>query len=261
MSSAHSVTHIGTRAAYRPDFGSLASGQVRAAREKLGLTPENFAAYLARLVGWPVMAATVERWEEGATPPGDVVMAADAVTGDDPAARVAGQLLELVPHSFPAEALAGPWVTSYQFGHGGANIQCHADVAWVTAETDRHIRASNHPPEPRSEGRASPFRNEIEAQLAGRHLVGQWRNTSDTRYFGSLQLAVLPGETVMEGYYAGVGSDIQVSSGYWKWVRLEPADTDLAAVTLRDPAVLHDLVMGRSQYDAPLTLTDVREDA
>jgi len=210
------------------------------------------------------MPGTVARWEEGAAvPPGDVLLAADAVTGDGPDARAAGHLLELVPHSFPAEALAGPWVTCYQFGHGG-EVHCHADIAWITAESGRHIRAANHQPEPRSEGRASPFRNEIEAQLAGRHLAGQWRNTSDTRYFGSLQLAVLPGETVMEGYYTGVGSDIQVSTGCWKWVRLEPdsiADTGLAAVILREPAAIYDLVMSRSQNDAPLTLSDVREDA
>lgn len=262
MGSAHSVTHIGTRAAYHPDFGGLAAAQVRAAREKSHLDFEAFALMLGDLVGWQVMPAIVERWEEGATPPGDVVLAAALIAGDDPAAasRIAGHLLALVPQSFTAEALAGPWVTSYQFGHG-ADLRCHADIAQVTADSDRHIRAANHPPEPRSEGRASPFRNVIEAELAGRHLVGQWRNTSDHRYFGSVQLAVLPGETVMEGYYAGVGSDIEVSTGYWKWVRLEPvADGELAGVTLREPTILYDLVMKRTQYDPLLTLADVRED-
>ena len=29
----------------------------------------------------------------------------------------------------------------------------------------------NHPPEPRTQGRANPFRNQIEAELAGRHLI------------------------------------------------------------------------------------------
>ena len=264
MANAASVTGIGSRGAWQPDFKGLASGHLRAAREKLHLDYEGFAAYLERVIGWQVMAGTVARWEEGAAmPPGDVLLAADAVAGDDAGSGGAGHLLAQVPESFPAEALAGPWVTCYQFTHG-ADLQCHADIAWVEAESDRHIRAANHPPEPRSEGRANPFRNEIEAELAGRHLAGQWRNTSDTRYFGSLQLAVLPGETVMEGYYTGVGSDIQVSTGHWKWVRLESgsiADIDLAAVTLREPAILHDLVMSRSQNDAPLTLADVREDA
>ena len=26
----------------------------------------------------------------------------------------------------------------------------------------------------------------------------------------------------MQGYYTGVGSDIEVSQGFWKWVRLDP---------------------------------------
>ncbi len=258
MANAASVTSIGSRAAWHPDFKGLASAQLRAARDKLHLDHEGFAAYLGGLVGWQVMAGTVARWEEGAAvPPGDVLLAADAVTGGETATT--GHLLAHVPHSFTAEALAGPWVTCYHFSHGGER-QCHADIAMVTAESDRHIWASNHPPEPRTEGRARPFRNVIDAELAGRHLVGQWRNTSDTRYCGSLQLAVLPGETVMEGFYTGVGSDVEVSTGYWKWVRLEP-DDGVAAVTLRDPAALYGIVMSRSRCDAPLTLADIREDA
>ena len=254
------VVSLAARAGFRPDFRGVAAAQLRGAREKLGAGPEEFAELLSDMTGWDVDPDLIGPWEQGrGTPPCDLLLAARHLAGDE-TAEPSGILLGTVPHSFPAEALAGPWVTSYQFGHGG-EIHYHADIAWITAESGRHIRAANHPPEPRSEGRASPFRNEIEAQLAGRHLVGQWRNTSDTRYFGSLQLAVLPGETVMEGYYAGVGSDIQVSTGYWKWVRLEPAGTDLAAVALREPSVLYALVMSRSQYDAPLTLSDVREDA
>lgn len=171
-------------------------------------------------------------------------------------------LLDPVPHSFPAEALAGPWVTCYRFLHHGETPRHHADVAHLTAISERRIRAVNHPPRPRSEGHVNPFRNEIEAQLAGRHLVGTWKNTSDTRYFGSVQLAVLPGETVMEGFFTGVGTDVEVSTGRWKWVRLDPdADVALAGVTLREPALLYALVMNRSQYDAPLALADVGEEA
>ena len=127
----------------------------------------------------------------------------------------------------------------------------------MTAEAEGRIRAVNHPPEPRSEGRGRPFRNEIEAGLFGRHLIGEWRNTSDTRYCGALQLAVLPGETVMQGHYTGVGWDIEVSQGIWKWVRLEP-DAGRAGITLREPAELYDLVMSHSQPDVPLALADVR---
>jgi DNA-binding transcriptional regulator YiaG len=276
------VVSITARSAYRPDYKRVACGQVLAAREKLGMDHDEFAGYLGDLLGWTVTGEAAELWEQGSTPPSDVLVACAVIvhqapgevlafpqsaTAGETAALLAAEmpgatLLGSVPESFPASQLSGPWVTCYQFGHAG-ELRHHADIAQITAGSDRSIRAGNHPPEPRSEGRAKPFRNMIEAELAGRHLIGHWRNTSDTRYFGSLHLAVLPGEMVMEGYYTGVGSDIQVSTGYWKWVRLEPGslvEADLAAVALREPAALYDIVM-HSQYDAPLTLADVREDA
>src|ERR1022692_2222790 len=73
---ASSVVSISSRAAYRPDFRGLASGQVKAAREKLRLDHDGFARYLGSLLGWTVMPGTVARWEEGAIPPGDVLLAA-----------------------------------------------------------------------------------------------------------------------------------------------------------------------------------------
>lgn len=105
-------------------------------------------------------------------------------------------------------------VISYQFSHG-EGTRFHADIARVTAVSSRRVCAVNHPPEPRTEGRARAFRNEIDAELSNRHLIGHWRNTSDRRYFGSLQLAVLPGETVMEGHYTGFGRDVEVFGGFW----------------------------------------------
>ncbi len=277
------IVSIRSRAGYRPDFRSLASGQVAAARDKLGLSHAEFAGYLSRLLGWTVAAEAVERWEHGAIPPGDVLLAcavaAPATPGDVPAfplnatAEQAAALLSgagprgilpwQVPHSFPADALAGSWVTCYQFRHDGAQYH-HADIARITAETDRHIWAANHPPAPRTEGRTAPFRNEIEAELASRHLVGHWKNTNDTRYFGAVHLAVLPGETVMDGYYTGFASDILVSAGRWRWVRLDPGSlpgADLSGVTLRDPAALYELIMNYSLYDEPLTLADIGEEA
>ena len=106
----------------------------------------------------------------------------------------------------------------------------------------------NHPPEPRSEGRGTPFRNEIDAALAGRHLIGEWRNTSDTRYYGTLQLAVLPGETVMEGYYTGVGSDIEVSPASGSGSGSTPARSRCRGSPCGSRADLYDLVMAHSQY-------------
>lgn len=254
------VISIGVRGKYRPDYKQLACSQVAAARRKLAMSAADFAAYLGDQLGWRGAAETVNRWEGDATPPGDVILACEAITQGTADAGPAAPLLMAVPPSFPAGTLAGPWVTSYQFSHAG-EPRCHADIAHVTAGPDDRIRAVNHPPEPRSEGRGRSFRNEIGARLVGRHLIGEWMNISDTRYYGTLQLAVLPGETVMEGYYTGVGSDVEVSNGPWRWVRLDPgSDTELGGITLREPSAVYDAVMAHSQYGEPLTPADVRGD-
>lgn len=252
-----SVVSIGTR---RPDYSSLACGQIAAARRHLALDHAAFARLIEDMLGWDVLPETIAAWEDDVTPPGDVLLACSVAAQGT--SGLAVPLLTAVPPGFPAEALAGSWVTVYQFSHAG-RPHCHADIAHVTAESGSRIRAVNHPPDPRSEGRGRSFRNEIEAALAGRHVIGEWQNTSDTRYCGSMQLAVLPGEIVMQGYYTGVGSDIEVSTGLWKWVRLDAdsmPDTGLAGVTLRDPAALYDLVMSHGQIDVPLTLADVTEE-
>ena len=252
------VVDIRAHAGYRANYSTLASGHVAAARQMLGLTHAEFADHLASMLGWPVFEAAVKRWEARKPPPGDALLACIVITGGD--SGTAGRLLATVPPAFPVSALAGPWVTCYQFTHAGRPHH-HADIAHVAAESGSRVRVANYPPEPRSEGRSRPFRNEIEAGLAGRHLIGEWQNVSDTRYCGGLQLAVLPGEAVMQGYYTGVGSDIEVSTGFWKWVRLDAdPDTGLAGVILRDPAALHDLVMSHTQIDVPLTLANVTEE-
>jgi DNA-binding transcriptional regulator YiaG len=250
------VVSIRAHASYRPDYSTLASAQVTAARQKLGLTYAEFADHLADALGWPVYESAVKRWETRKAPPGDALLACAAILQGVPTPAV--PLLAIVPPAFPAETLDGPWVTCYQFSHAGKQ-RFHADIAHAAAGPDGRVRAVNYPPDPRSEGRPRPFRNEIAADLAGRHLIGEWRNISDTRYYGALQLAVLPGEIVMEGYYAGVGSDVEVSTGFWRWVRLD-AGEGLAGLALREPAELHELVMSHSQYGAPLTLADVRGD-
>jgi hypothetical protein len=164
-------------------------------------------------------------------------------------------LLASVPHSFSADILGGFWVTCYQFD-SSRGIQCHADITQLTPQSDRRVTAKNYPPDPRTQGQASSFRNEIEAQLVNRHLIGHWKNISDTRYFGSVHLAVLPGETVMDGYYTGFSSDIQVDAMRWKWVRLDPTSlsgVDLQEVTLNDPDTIHAL-LENSAHDVPLDL-------
>ncbi len=171
-------------------------------------------------------------------------------------------LLASVAHSFSAELLQGSWVTSYQFSETQPP-KLHVDIAHVMVDSERRIRAKNYPPEPRTEGHVVPYRNEIEAQLTNRHLIGHWKNTSDARYFGAVHLAVLPGEIVMEGYYTGYANDITVAIGRWKWVRLDPsslASVDLSDVALREPRDLHDLIKDYTQYDAPLSLDAVAEE-
>ena len=62
---------------------------------------------------------------------------------------------------------------------------------------------------------------------------------------------------------AGYDSDVEVSIGPWKWIRLDPAslpEDGLAGVTLREPRDLHELIEKHSQYDAPLPLAAVVED-
>lgn len=264
MVSAHStaggnVVSIGSRADWRPDFKAIAAQQLKSARENSGLDRVAFAARLSGRLGWDVTETALARWEKGAMPPGDVLLAA---AEDGALFTPPRTLLGLVPQAFPAAALEGAWLTSYTFSHNGERRH-HADIAWVTAESDRQIRAVNTVPEPRTEGRAVPFRNEIEARLVSRHVTGEWKNTSDARYFGAVHLAVLPGEMVMEGHYTGFASDITVSTGWWRWVRLDPGSVagGLDGVMLREPAALHELVMNHSEYDAPLTLTDVGKGA
>lgn len=254
------VVSIGAGGNHRPDYSRLACGQVGAARRQLGMDRDDFARWIFEHTGWDVIPETVTAWEDDVVPPGDVVIACTAAAQGLPI--LAGPMTDGRPPAFPAEALAGAWVTSYQFSHAG-QPRYHADIAHVTIGPDGRVQVVNHPPEPRSEGRERPFRNEISARLAGRHLVGEWMNTSDTRYHGVIELAVLPGEIVMSGGYMGVGSDVEVSMGSWKWVRVDPGsipDTGLGGVVLRDPAAVHDLVMSYSEYGEPLALADVREE-
>jgi transcriptional regulator with XRE-family HTH domain len=204
-------------------------------------------------------ATTVGRWETGEAIPQPRMLACLEEALGVPAETLGfGQPASgwLAPPGFPVAALCGYWVTSYQFPHDGGQLH-HADIANVTADGD-HIRVTNDPA--RTEGRVIPFGNEIEAQLSGRHLIGHWRNTSDTRYFGLLHLAVLPGELVMDGYYTGLATDILVSVGRWRWVRLE-SGTDPSDITLKDPAMLYKTITEHSQYDAPLTAADIGEES
>jgi len=72
------VVSLRARTGYRPDYKGLVCAVIAAGRARLGLTTTEFAAYLADLLGWTVSPAAVERWEQGSTPPGDVLAVAAA---------------------------------------------------------------------------------------------------------------------------------------------------------------------------------------
>jgi Domain of unknown function (DUF5919) len=78
------VISIRSHAGYRADYQGLAAAQVSSARAKLGLSPAEFAGRLAELLGWHPAPAVIERWEQGSTPPGDVVLAAAVMMQEVP---------------------------------------------------------------------------------------------------------------------------------------------------------------------------------
>jgi hypothetical protein len=140
----------------------------------------------------------------------------------------------------PAQ-LAGLWVTGYVFD----GTKHHVDLSTITV-TNNAVTARNYPPEPRAEAHASGFPNEIEAGLFGRHLIGRWRNINDSYFYGSLHFSVLPGETMLDGYY----------------VRVEPQSAEGVAVNtvvLGEPRRIYDAIVGRSPFDAPIPLEQLTE--
>jgi len=74
------VVDLGSRSGYQPDMAALARAQVASARERLGLTTEEFARVLKPLLGWGPSPGVISNWETDATPPGDVLIAASIVT-------------------------------------------------------------------------------------------------------------------------------------------------------------------------------------
>ena len=161
-------------------------------------------------------------------------------------------LLSSITPALEPKILAGLWCTGYLFEDGLR----HVDLSTIVV-TKNAISAGNYPPHPRAEGKPSGHITDITARLFGRHLLGQWRNRNDLYYFGSVHLAVLPGETILDGHYTGVWNDTQVVAAPWRWVRVDPksgAGIDLESITLADPQRVYGLIARHSQFDRPISL-------
>ncbi len=166
-------------------------------------------------------------------------------------------LLGSIAPALAPEKFEGLWCTSYIYEDAH-----HVDVTTVTVENGA-LTARNTPPAPRTEGRAMGFHNDINFSVVGRHLIGQWLNTSDSYYFGSVHLAALPGETVLDGMYSAIVSDSHVVAGRWRWVRIEPRTAlgiDLTTVSLADPNRLHSMLFEHDPYSRPIPLAEILED-
>jgi Domain of unknown function (DUF5919) len=60
-----------------PDLGEMARNRVSSAQQRLGMSIEEFAAELNRMVDWEVSAEAARSWTTQITPPGDIVVAAE----------------------------------------------------------------------------------------------------------------------------------------------------------------------------------------
>ncbi|MEB3033737.1 MULTISPECIES: hypothetical protein [Mycolicibacter] len=177
-------------------------------------------------------------------------------TGDGGGGGVAGGLLATITPTVDASVLTGLWCTAY-LNEGSR----HADLTTISSNSGV-LTARNYPPTPRREGRPVGYSNDIAFSLSGRHLIGQWRNASDSYYYGTVHLAVLPGEALLDGYYTSVVTDARVESERWRWVRVDPATVagaDMHAVKVGDPRHVYDLILNHSDYGPPIELTRVVE--
>jgi hypothetical protein len=78
------VISIRTATTYRPDYKQLASAQVMAARDKLGMDHPEFADYLSGTLGWTITPEVTARWERGSMPRADALLACAAINQDAP---------------------------------------------------------------------------------------------------------------------------------------------------------------------------------
>jgi hypothetical protein len=220
---AANVVHIGSRPDYRPDFRGLASAQVRAAREKLHLDHEHFAAYLGRLLGWTVMPGTVARWEEGAVPPGDVLLAAavgaDDRYGLDPEAAMGVGSGPWIPLADPEAAqgpLSGVWISRYRYissSRGGREFTSEHYVVLIQYANNLQVRSLPD---------TAASRVAMDLTVNGQVVTGTWTEQTDpgghyggSTYHGAIQMLVGATADRMTGRWVGYGRDFDVNTGEW----------------------------------------------
>lgn len=222
-SQAAGVVSIGSRAGYRPDFRGLASAQLRVAREKLGLDHEGFASYLGGLVGWAVMAATVARWEDGAVPPGDVLLAA-AVSADERYGLDAEQAMGVgegpwIPLADPQAAqgpLTGIWRSTYSFVSSSRDNQEFTSEHYVVLiQYGSNIQVRSLPDT--ADGRVA-----MDLTVNGAVVTGTWTEQTDPEghyggsvYHGAIQMLIGATADRMSGRWVGYGRDFDVNTGAW----------------------------------------------
>lgn len=217
------VVSIGSHAAYRPDFRGLASGQVKVARERLHLDHDGFAAYLGRLLGWQVMPATVARWEDGAVPPGDVLIAA-AVAADERYGLDADQALGIgdgpwIPLADPQAAqgpLTGIWLSRYEFVSSSRGNQTFASEHYVVLiQYGSNLQVRSLPAT--ASGRVA-----MDLTVNGQVVTGTWTEQTDpdghyggSTYHGAIQMLIGATADRMSGRWVGYGRDFDVNTGAW----------------------------------------------
>lgn len=126
--SAGEVVSIARSPGYQADYRGLACAQVGAARDKLGLSVDEFAEYLSDQLGWHVDPAVVSRWEHNAVPPGDAVLAAAVAAQGFPGDVLALPLTETAGRRAALMSAIEPAL------HSGETVTPYADRGLIARE-------------------------------------------------------------------------------------------------------------------------------
>lgn len=133
------VAELRARPEYQPDCAALARNRITLARSRARLSPAEFAALLAPLVGREVTAGHVVSWEGKATPPGDVLIAADTVSPTSRARLGVRSHKFIVGHVGQAAADAIRARSSGTTGKVGGFECCSIPVEHPSGRCDLHI--------------------------------------------------------------------------------------------------------------------------